>query len=282
MKKAAIILLILLVLGGLVFYRGWVQILIPEDRVAVVFSRTSGWEDEVLRPGEFNWRWEHVVPGNMLLYLFSSDTHAIELRKSGRLPSGEVYEQYLEGNPSLDFDLRFQLNVRLRPDELPRLAEEEGLRPDDLDDYLSELSGAVESFSLEFLEQYFGDPPDADTISELLTDIETELRDAIADRYTDVEVVSFRVERLVLPDLTLYRLGREIYIEIVQAQRDAIVAAQAELAAIEVREAQKIELLERFGRLLSDYPVLLEYFALGEEAGDPLNIKGLELLEQVQ
>jgi len=282
MKKAAIILLILLVLGGLVFYRGWVQILIPEDRVAVVFSRTSGWEDEVLRPGEFNWRWEHVVPGNMLLYLFSSDTHAIGLRKSGRLPSGEVYEQYLEGNPSLDFDLQFQLNVRLRPDELPRLAEEEGLRPDDLDDYLSELGGAVESFSLEFLEQYFGDPPDADTISELLTDIETELRDAIADRYTDVEVVSFRVERLVLPDLTLYRLGREIYIEIVQAQRDAIVAAQAELATIEVREAQRIELLERFGRLLSDYPVLLEYFALGEEAGDPLNIKGLELLEQVQ
>ncbi len=282
MKKAAIILLILLVLGGLVFYRGWVQILIPEDRVAVVFSRTSGWEDEVLRPGEFNWRWEHVVPGNMLLYLFSSDTHAIGLRKSGRLPSGEVYEQYLEGNPSLDFDLQFQLNVRLRPDELPRLAEEEGLRPDDLDDYLSELGGGVESFSLEFLEQYFGDPPDADTISELLTDIETELRDAIADRYTDVEVVSFRVERLVLPDLTLYRLGREIYIEIVQAQRDAIVAAQAELATIEVREAQRIELLERFGRLLSDYPVLLEYFALGEEAGDPLNIKGLELLEQVQ
>ncbi len=282
MKKALVILILLLVIGGAVFYRGWVQILIPEDHVAVAFSRTSGWEPEVLRAGEFNWRWEHVPPGNMELYLFSRETHRLELSKSGTLPSGEVFRQYLEGNPSLDYNLRLELQVRLQDDELPGLAEDQGLRPDGIEAYLDELSTEVERFSLEFLSEYFGDAPEAETVSELLSEIEDELESLIQGRYAEIEVVSFRVRELELPDLALYRLGREIYLDIVEAQRDAIIDAQAELAVTEVTEAQKIEVLERFGRLLSDYPVLLEYFALGGEAGDPLNIRGLQLLEQLQ
>ncbi len=282
MKKALVILVILLLLGGLVFYRGWVQILIPEGHVAVAFSRTSGWEPEVLRAGEFHWRWEHVVPGNMQLYIFDGEPQTLELRKSGRLPSGEVYRQYLEGEPSLEFALALQLRLRLKEDELPRLAEEEGLRPDKLEEFLDELGAAVERFSLEFLDEYFSDPPEQDTISELLVDIEDELASAVAGQYGEIELVAFRVLELQLPDLALYRLGREIYLDIMEAQRQAIVDAQADLAVIQVTEERKIEMLERVGRLLSDYPALLDYFALGAEAGDPLNLRGLQLLEQLQ
>ncbi len=282
MKKALVILVLLLAIGGAVFYRGWVQILIPEDHVAVAFSRTGGWEPEVLRAGEFNWRWEHVPPGNMQLYLFSRETHALELSKSGSLPSGEVFQQYLEGNPSLDYNLGLELQVRLQADELPRLAEERGVRPDAIETYLEELGGEVERLSLEFLSEYFSDAPEAETVSELLSQIEDELESLIQSRYAELEVVSFRVRELQLPDLALYRMGREIYLDIVAAQREAIIQAQAEMAVTEVTEAQKIEVLERFGRLLSDYPVLLEYFALGGDVGDPLNLRELQLLEQMQ
>ena len=38
MKKALVTLIILLVLGGVVFYFGWVQIRLPADACAVIFT----------------------------------------------------------------------------------------------------------------------------------------------------------------------------------------------------------------------------------------------------
>ena len=44
MKRFGVLMVVLLLLGGVVFYVGWVQIHIPAGHYGVVFTRTNGWE----------------------------------------------------------------------------------------------------------------------------------------------------------------------------------------------------------------------------------------------
>jgi hypothetical protein len=57
MKKFIFLFIILLIAGGCAFFFGWIQILIPAETYAVAFTKTGGFDDEVIEPGKFVWRW---------------------------------------------------------------------------------------------------------------------------------------------------------------------------------------------------------------------------------
>src|SRR6056297_3206225 len=99
--KLVLFLILLILIGGAAFYFGWIQFQLDEHTYGVVFSKTSGYEEEVLRPGEFNWRWEALIPTNMTLHEIEVLPRSVDLEKSGSLPSGSIYAQAVEA--STDF-----------------------------------------------------------------------------------------------------------------------------------------------------------------------------------
>jgi hypothetical protein len=78
MKAFLITLIILVVLAGAAFYFGWLQILLPAENYAVIFTKTGGYDETVVRPGEFSWRWQRLIPTNMTVYTFDLHPRSAE------------------------------------------------------------------------------------------------------------------------------------------------------------------------------------------------------------
>ncbi len=74
MKKAIIKffiwLIVLLAISGTVFFFGWLQFSVPAGSYGVMLSKSGGYYNEVITPGEFSWRWERLVPTNSEILIF--------------------------------------------------------------------------------------------------------------------------------------------------------------------------------------------------------------------
>ena len=61
-----------------------------------------------------------------------------------------------------------------------------------------------------------------------------------------------------------------------EARAEALREAARELARQEADTEQDLAMLERYGEILDRYPVLLDYFRVGQEIeGDPLNLDAI-------
>ncbi|TVQ26922.1 MAG: hypothetical protein EA383_04155 [Spirochaetaceae bacterium] len=268
MKKFLISLILLLIAASVAFYFGWIQFLIPDDGHAVVFSRTSGWEDEVVEPGTFQWRWERLLPTNMSLYIYHIESQSLEISVEGTLPSGEVYRTILEDRPDFSYRISGRVNFRIRPDELPLLSQENGLRPDTIDDFHDELSERIISEAQGFITRQIIEnepvlPPGvlSDALLEHLT-----------TRFPGLDIATVTLRSVEVPDFALYAEARSLYLALAEADRDAVASLAQERALRRDRSEQMQQALRSYGELLTEFPVLLEYFELGI---DPLRIQEL-------
>jgi len=274
MKRFAVLMAVLLLVGGVVFYFGWVQIHIPAGHYGVVFTRTNGWESQVLVPGTFVWRWQRLIPTNFTLYLFDVDTHRTDVRLEGTLPSGPEIDALLDDGGEFGYDIRVSVVTRLKPNEVPALAREEELRPDDLPAFYDDLDARIAQQTKEAVMRVLEDEPESVEVSR----VSATIVDAITERLTGdlrrLDVVSVNPTRLELPDLQLYTTARRLSIDVLEARANALEEAAARLADIEAESDRGLKMLERYGQILNEYPVILDYFRVGQEIGsDPLNLE---------
>ncbi len=261
MKKVLIGLVVILVLGGVVFYFGWIQFLIPDDGYGVVFSRTHGWEAEIVRPGEFQWRWQRLIPTNMELYVFDSEPRTIDIDASGSLPSGEIYRTVLADQPDLSYEISAAVTIAIAPEALPQLAEEDGLRPDGLDQWYERTVDAMKTAAVDRLIDMLSDGDAVDELS--IESIEDQLLDYLADRHPRLRIKQVAVRSYRVPDFALYQEARSLYRTQLEAETDALIAASAERADRQARDEEIQRSLRSYGEVLDEYPILLEYFQLG-------------------
>lgn len=280
MKKFVISLIILVILGGVVFYFGWIQFRIPEGHYAVVFTKTRGYDEEVIPAGTFAWRWEALVPTNLTLHSFSAAPHTVTLSAGGSLPSARLYEEELEANVSFDYDLRVEVNYRFDAEELPALVADEVIRPDTLMEWYGNRDSAMEQQLLEIVSddlERLSEAADSAAVSGALSASVTE---SLEEMYPYITVTSVLPRRIDLPDLDLYRRARGVYRARLDARQEAVRSAGVAAAGREIEQESRVERLRRYGEVLAEYPSLLEYFDLLAANGvDPLNIGelGIEL-----
>ncbi|NBB91205.1 MAG: hypothetical protein GVY23_08375 [Spirochaetes bacterium] len=276
MRKLAISLVILLIAGGTAFYFGWVQLQIPANSYGVVFTKTGGWDTSVIRPGEFHWRWERLLPTNFTLHIFPSTPHATSVRASGTLPSAEVYAGYLEDNPDFSYELELSLAYRVRPAELPRLVREEDLQPAGLDDWYTRHDQRMVDRARGLAGEFYADVPGESAGPVQLDAFEEELTDRLAEAFPDLEIISAVPTTISLPDFSLYEAGRSLYFDSIDARRSAIAEQAYEAEERRVTEESRLETLRRYGEVLTEYPTLLDYFSLTAEQGvDPLDLEAI-------
>ena len=268
MKTFLIILLILVILAGVAFYFGWVQIHLPAEHYAVVFTKTGGYDQEVIRPGEFSWRWERLIPSNMTLYKFDLHPRSEKIPFQGSLPSAELYSSILPENPDFSYRGEIDVTFMIAPESLPALVAEKKLLPDSLEDFFSDQAQTLSTSALQIIK---GTDIDPSNTAELNRRLERELAAVVSD----LEISSLNVQVKHLPDMELYELARSSYRELVQTRDSSRAEAVARLAEEQVRadnararERADLEALREYGELLEEYPILLKAMAVQKLSAD--------------
>jgi hypothetical protein len=268
MKAFLIILVVLVILAGAVFYFGWVQIHLPAEHYAVVFTKTNGYDQDVIRPGEFSWRWKRLIPTNMTLYIFDLRPRSRVISFEGSLPSADLYSSVLPENPDFSYRGEIDVTFTIAPESLPALVSEEKLLPDQLDSFYDAKAQALSDSALKLLQGSEVDPTDT---QELIRRVQ---RDAAAS-VPDLEISNLNMRVTHIPDSDLYELARSSYRGLVQTRDRSRDEAVARLAEEQVRaenaragEKEKLQALREYGELLNEYPILLKAMAVQRLSGE--------------
>jgi hypothetical protein len=270
MKKFILLFILLLALGGCGFYFGWVQIEIPAGSKAVIFTKTQGWENTILEPGVFTWRWEKLIPRNFTLYLYPDKTYTEEIKSEGSLPSADVYNLFLEGRPDFRYSLSFSLTYRIKDDFFPVLARDNGVLPEGLDEWLASVRAGIGTKCSAAIVSWFetaGNAPLPPGTAE--KEITGAMSRAIAADYPFLEVISAAPTQILMPDTALYAKGREIYLAQADSKKEAIRQNAQNVMNRTLQEDGRMETLKKYGELLTQYPVLMDFLKIEKSLAEP-------------
>ena len=287
MKTALVTLIILLVLGGVVFYFGWVQIRLPADACAVIFTKTGGFDQRVTMPGTFSWRLERLLPGNLTVYRYSLAPHRSRVEILRTLPSAELYSAILPEKPDFSIRAVADLELTLRPESLPALLRDRHLYPENLPEYYR---GEADALGAALVELASGQAPAAAAGSWPASgpaygpDADA-LAAELAERFPHLVIQRLELRELVQPDPGLYELARDSYRNMVSARNRAREAADSALAGERARDAlareresASLQSLAAYGELLNKYPVLLKAMYVRNLSGKELaTVPGFDL-----
>jgi hypothetical protein len=109
-----------------------------------------------------------------------------------------------------------------------------------------------------------------------LGSLEDELTDRLAEEFETLEIISAVPTTMSVPDFALYEAARSLYFEAVEARRAAISERAFTAEEERITEESRLDTLRSYGEVLSEFPVLLDYFSLTAEQGvDPLELDAL-------
>ena len=264
MKRLIISLIILVLAGAAIFFLGWIQILIPPGTYAVIHTKTGGYDKDVLPSGEFSWRIERLLPTNMRLYKFTLEPVEIDIPLiEGVLPSGNIYASVMEKAPDFSFEILLSVSFTLIPDALPRLVEYESLTPDNLSQWYREIGYSIGRHISEMIKQdpaQLNQPGYQDNLLSRLSKM---------TEFSHLEITQIKPINVQIPDMELYSEAKRIYFNISSA-REA-----KDLLAIEEEETN-LKMLREYAKLLTEYPVLIQYLYLKELKGEGMEILNME------
>lgn len=255
-------ILVLLALGGAVFFLGWIHLPVPPGSYGVMRTKTHGVYPEIIRDGQFRWIWYKLIPTNAAIAVYSPSRVERSFSTNGVLPSADVYR----GFASLDVDFSYNLGgsfaFEVRPESLPALTESRRLAgQDDLEKLEASLAVEISSFIDRRFDEYRKNP-------ETLLDagFPQRLKQDISAAFPDISVLDVAVHTVKIPDFALYDSLRLLYQDYLANQRQLLVEDIREAAARNVSTQLKLDELTKYGELLTKYPILLQYLGI-ENAG---------------
>ena len=275
MKKLIIALFLLIVLGGVVFYFGWVQIQLDEKTYAVIFTKTNGWDEEVTVPGRFSWRWQRLIPTNMKLHKYRIEPQSSQFSYDGALPSSDLYAGMIEPAPDFSYHISFTVSFTLRPEGLLNIASEQRIAPDELPEYYERIATSISISAAAVLNELSRTEEFALMLASVSPEVEAILLDRVAPGYPEFDIHRILPDRLELPEVELYQTGKELFLEVARSRRDATISQMDGTVRTDTRVEQHFSVLERYGELLEAYPVLLELITIKEGRLD-------EILEEIE
>ena len=257
-------LILIIAASGAVFYFGWVQFELPENTYAVLFSKTSGYENQILEPGKFNWKWERLLPTNSKLIKIKVENRSVELDYEGELPSSELYSSVLPQAPDFSYKISFVVNYKLDPASLPSLLENGSVNSSDLESHFSAIEmdfiKTIKDTSNDFFIENLG------LSSNSYLDLENLIQEKLKQRFFYVNIRSLTIKYIHFPDLQLYNKTRDIYNIMLDKRKETEIASEKWAIESKVNLDTKIELLSKYGELLTKYPILIDYFSLDPES----------------
>jgi hypothetical protein len=270
MKKALVLIVLLLCAGVAALVVGWVQFALPQGQYGVMDTKTSGLIPTVFEAGNFNWRWERLIPTNSKLAFFSSDVFTDTTTITGTLPSASTYSSLLESKPDFAYSFTVTTSVRIKPEALVSLMEKSGVRTQDaLDAALRQKTADIARATVEFLLSQ----PQSNPLQTIHITLDTDaIRRAIsADAsFADITLESVTLSDSKMPDIELYEFAKQSYTTY-RAEINAAIRTAAESQALTmVKNNAALERLEKVAELLESHPTLAEIIVKNGDLGGAL------------
>jgi len=259
MKKFFITLLILIIIAGVAFMFGWAQFSVPPGKFGVVYSKTHGIDPKPVRSGEFRWIWYKLIPTNVRISVFSLDYNKYPVVFNSSLPSGETYADFIGlTNADFSWNLRGELGFRLDPEMLiPVVTQNNILSQEDLDTYLLSDVENIKNLLLRLLSSQGTDNARLENLMSGNPDADLERE--IKENFPEICDFSIKIQSAKYPDFVLYKQLRLIYEDYLAKQREYAVSSFGKRVESHIENQMKFEELEKYGILLSKYPILLDY-----------------------
>jgi len=262
MKKLLITLLILIIIGGVVFFFGWAQFSVPPGQYGVITSKTHGVDPVIVRSGEFRWIWQKLIPTNVKINVFNLELSRFPVNYSSSLPSGDTYSAFV-GITNADFtwNMQGEITIKLDPQRLVTITQRHNLTgQEDLDKYTRVIASEIE---LIILGELSSGETDSYRIEEIMLGSgDTSIEQIVRHRYPEIDEFSLVIYNAKIPNFILYRQLRLIYEDFLSSQREFISSTFGRRAEVHIENQLRFEELEKYGDLLTRYPVLLEYLTL--------------------
>jgi len=262
MKKFFIVFFLLIILGGVCFFFGWVQLEVPPGSYGVIISKTHGIDPEIVKVGEFRWLWYKLIPTNVKIAVFKPETVKIPVDFNSSLPSGDNYASFAGMNRAdFTWNLRGEITFNLEPDMLVNLVSHQNIADQQaLDAYLQDLAQSIRVIILRTISSIDTDDQRLQRILSGNTD--TRMEQEIRNRFPEIRDFSFILTSARFPDFTLYRQVRLLYEEFLSKQRELVSSAFGKRAESHIDIQLRFIEWEGYGELLTKYPILLDYLAL--------------------
>jgi len=260
MKKFLLVLFLLLVLGGTVFFLGWAQLTVPPGSYGVMRSKTHGLEKEVIRDGEFRWIWYKALPTNAKVSVYTIGPVKRSIKSSGALPSGNVYAALAGLTADFSWEISGEISFNLKPECLPELTEKESVNDnEDLRKAEENLAARVETLVLQRLRKYAdsvsGEEIDAIAFAASYPEMNSEIQSLIPE----IENLNCTIQFVRIPDYALYQSLFSLYKEYLARQNAVLSTGITDEAERRINLRTRMEELAQYGELLTKYPILIQY-----------------------
>ena len=261
MKKFLATIIVLLILAALGFFFGWAQLGVPPDAYGLIRSKSHGTDTILVKPGEFRWVWYKLIPTNAETVVFRLNPVSRTISARNTLPTADTYLAFTGIQGDFSWELSGSFSFTLSPDAIiPLVATYNIGTQEDLARHEDDIAAQIEAFILNRMN--YSEEFVMQIEAMLKNNADSQFEREILRRYPQITNFSFVVKSVKLPDFTLYRLAKGLYDEFIARQREFISAELSEKAQSRVDTYNRFEELERYGVLLSKYPVLLDFLAI--------------------
>lgn len=243
--------ILFIICAAAVFSIGWLQLWTEKgNNCTIMTSKTSGVYEEPVVNGNFNWRWERLIPANVILETFSINRGTYSKSYSDKLDGADFYGSLT----STDFSYSIDLSVTMmaEPDEILRLCENKVIKNDsDLTEYCN---GIADSFASKLL---------AELKASSFENAENSVAKIQRDFSSGIKITSVKINEHKFPDMMLYAKA----IEVTDQYYEALNKKLNELADINaakiVSQKEALSKLEELGQIVEKHPVLTEILKEG-------------------
>ena len=265
MKKFLISMFILIIFAGAIFFIGWGQFAVPAGSYGVMVSKTSGISQKTIVPGEFCWFWERLLPTNTSMRIFSIIPVTRTTTISGELPSADIYSPMLEGSPNFSYKFSVQTELMMKSNYLPNFVRRTDAKENEqLQEYLNQQGDLIAQEVIQYILSKSLD--NANNLMLLVTDTE-ELKTGInADsKFKGLEISNITVKTAQMPDTELYNIAKASYAEFQAKVKQSLAELTKNHSTITANDYLQIERFARWGKILQEYPILIDFLAVSRD-----------------
>ena len=254
MKKFIFWLFFLIIIAGVVFYFGWIRV--PENNLALGFSTITGYDTAFMESGKLNWRWQKLIPKCYVLKMYQLEIESTEVSVSQSLPSGDLYASEMAGKPDFSFSVKFAASYKIKEDSLYGMATSGVLGDDGLSSFYASVKERIQNAAASLLGEEITKAMDGSTFSPKA--LEDSIKTRIQGQFADVDIISFETAEAKFPDIELYKAAKAKYVENMEKKQELAAQQEKETTDFNTKIDQRIELLKKYGELLTQYPILIE------------------------
>lgn len=265
MKKFLISMFILIIFAGAIFFIGWGQFAVPAGSYGVMVSKTSGISQKTIVPGEFCWFWERLLPTNTSMRIFSIIPVTRTTTISGELPSADIYSPMLEGSPNFSYKFSVQTELMMKSNYLPNFVRRTDAKENEqLQEYLNQQGDLIAQEVIQYILSKSLD--NANNLMLLATDTEELKKGINADsKFKDLEISNITVKTAQMPDTELYNIAKASYAEFQAKVKQSLAELTKNQSTITANDYLQIERFARWGKILQEYPILIDFLAVSRD-----------------